>query len=58
MPACLKVVEEYPADYPFCHFEPLSNGFPSPEAHSQQPSPKTIVSLEVFYLSVQVNIGQ
>ena len=48
MPAYLKVVEYYSADYTFCHFGAQSNGVPSPAASSQQPTPKIIVSLEAF----------
>ena len=59
MPAYLKVVDKFPADYTFCRFGGLSNGLPSPEAGSQQPdTPKTSVSLESFNASLQVKMGQ
>ena len=49
MPAYLKVVDNYPADYTFCQFGGLSNELPSPVAGSQQSDPKISVSLELFY---------
>ena len=58
MPAYLKVVDKFPADYTFCHFGGLSNGLPSPEVGSQQPAPKTSVSFESFNAIFQVKMGQ
>ena len=49
MPAYLKVVDKYSADFIFCQFGAQSNGAPSPEAGSQQPIIKKIVSLELLY---------
>ena len=58
MPANLKIVDKYPADYIFCLFGALSNGLPSPAAGPQQPVPKTSVSLESFYANLKVKMGQ
>ena len=58
MPAYLKVVDKFPADYTFCRIGGLSNGLPSPAAGSQQPPPKTSVSLELFNARLQVKMGQ
>ena len=48
MPAYLRVVDKFRADYTFCRIGGLSNELPSPAAGSQQPAPKTRVSLELF----------
>ena len=58
MPAYLKVVDKFPADYTFCHFGGLSNGLPSLASGFQQPAPETGVSLESFNASFQVKMGQ
>ena len=49
IPAYLKVVDKYPADYTLCRFRALSSGLPIPAAGSQQPAPEINVSLGWFY---------
>ena len=51
MPAYLKVVDKYTADYTFGRFRGLSNGLHSPVEGSQEPPFKTSVSLESFNAS-------
>ena len=58
MLAYLKVVDKLPNDYTFCNFGDLSNRLPRLVAGFQQPAPKTSVSLESFYASFQVKMGQ
>ena len=54
MPAYLKVVDKFLADYTFCRIGGLSNGLPSPAAGSQQPDPETSVSFKSFNARLRV----
>ena len=58
MPAYLKVIDKFPADYTFCQIGGLSNGLPSLAAGSQQPAPKASISLESFNVRLKVKMGQ
>ena len=57
MPAYLKVIDKFPADYTFCRFWGLSNELPNPASGSQQPDPKINISFNSFYASFQVKMG-
>ena len=58
MPAYLKVVDKFLADYTFCQIGGLSYGLPSPETGFQQPDPETSVSFESLNAILQVKLGQ
>ena len=51
VPAYLKVVDKYSADFTYCRFGAQSNGFSSSATGSKKPNPKTSVSFEAFYVN-------